>query len=170
MADLMHDPMFFYTIAFVIFFVLAFKYGRKPLLGWVDGEILKIRDELEQAQKLRVEAESVLQTYKKKQAEALAEADAIIKHAEAEAVRMKAQAEVDLKASLARHEQQAAERIRIAESEATAAVRAAAVDSAIIAAKKALTSQIDGAAAGKLMDQAIADMPALATGKKSEAA
>ena len=169
MDELLHDPMFFYTIAFVIFMVLAFKFGRKPALSWVDGEIIKIRDELEQAQKLRVEAEAVLETYKKKQAEAMAEADAIVKHAQAEATRMQAQAQEDLKAALARHEQQAAERIRLSETEAAASVRAAAVELAMDLAKKALAGQIDGAAAATLVDKAIADLPVLAATKSKAA-
>ncbi len=159
MKDLLKDPMFFYGIAFVIFLALAWKHGRKPILGWLDSEILKIRNELDQARKLRVEAETMLAEYKVRQATAMADAEAIVKHAKEEAAQLKAQAEADLKDALARHEQQALERIRIAETEAMAEVRAAAVDLAMDMASKTLASQMDEATAGKLADQAIADMP-----------
>ncbi len=153
------DPMFWYAVAFVIFCGIAFRYGRKPIIDAIDGEIVKIREELARSQALRVEAEATLATYKKKQTEALAEADAIIKHAREEAARLKTQAEADLKAALARHEQQAAERIRLAETEALEAVRAAAVESAMASARKTLAEQGAGA---KLIDQAIAELPRLA--------
>lgn len=162
---LFQDPMTFYSIAFVIFLALAYKYGKKPLLGWVDAEITKVRDELEQAKKLRIEAEAVLATYKTKQAEALAEAEGIIRHAHEEAQNLKKQAEADLNASLARHEQQAAERIRLAEIEATTSVRQAAIELAMKMAHETLATKIDATTATKLIDQSIAEIPALAQTK-----
>jgi F-type H+-transporting ATPase subunit b len=169
MSGLMQNPMFFYGIAFVIFLALAFKYGRKPLVDWIDSEILKIRNELDQASKLRAEAETMLAEYKAKQAAAMAEAEAIIAGAKDEAARLRAQAEADLKESLARHEQQAAGRIRMAEADAVADVRAAAIDTAMKMARETLSSRLDEATASKLIDQAIADLPKLG-GDKAKAA
>jgi F-type H+-transporting ATPase subunit b len=169
MNALMQDPMTFYSIAFVIFMGLAYRYGRKPFLTWIDAEILKIRDELDQARKLRAEAEATLAEYKAKQTAALAEAEAIVKHAKDEAVRMKSDAESDLKNALARHEQQAMERIRIAETEAMAEVRAAAIDLAMSMARKTLASELDATTATKLTDQAIADMPKAESAKAKAA-
>jgi F-type H+-transporting ATPase subunit b len=157
---MLDDPMFWYAVAFAIFCTLVFRYARKPALGWLDGEIAKIRDELARARSLRAEAETALAGYKKKHAEALAEAEVIIRHAKDEAAQLKIQAEADLKAALARHEQQAAERIRIAETEALAAVRAAAVEGAMDMARKQLGDSSGNAA--KLADQAIAELPKLA--------
>lgn len=159
MSKWLQDPAFFYGIAFVIFIALAYRHAKKPLLGWLDSEILKIRDELEQARKLRAEAEVTLADYKNKQKVALAEAEAIIAHAKEEATRLKAQAETDLKEALARHEQQVTERIRLAEAAALADVRSAAVDMAVNMARKALTTHMDEAGAAKLIEQAIAEVP-----------
>lgn len=169
MSELLHDHAFIYTVSFLIFVGLAVKFARKPLLGWLDAEIIKIRDELEKARQLRGEAESMLREYKAKQQAAMADAEAIVKHAKEEAARLKDQAEIDLKNALARHEQQAMERIRIAETEAMAEVRAATVDMAMQMAAKALSSNLDAAAATKLVDQAIADMPKLASSKAKAA-
>lgn len=169
MSSLFKDPMFFYGVAFVIFMALAYRYGRKPALSWIDSEIVKIRDELEQARKLRAEAETMLSDYKAKQKTALAEAEAIIAGAKDEAVRMKEQAEADLKKALVRHEQQALERIRVAEAEAAAEVRSAAIDLAMEMARKTLASQMDDGASSKLIDQAIAEMPTSAKTKAKAA-
>ena len=160
MEDMLKDPMFFYAIAFAVFVSLAFVKGRKPLLVWLDGEVQKIRDELDQARALRAEAESVLADYTARQATALAEAEAIISHAKIEAERLRVKAETDLRHRLAMQEQQAAARIRNAETAAIASIRNAAIDRAVEAARATLASGLDEAAAAHLMDQAIASLPA----------
>lgn len=155
---MLHDPMFWYSVAFVIFLALAYRHGKKPILGWLDSEIAKIGGELQRARTLRAEAEALLADYTKKHAEAMSEAARITAHAREEAARLKAQAETDLKNALARHEQQAAQRLRMAETEALAAVRAAAVDQAMALARKTLAEQIDGAKAAAIADRAITDI------------
>jgi F-type H+-transporting ATPase subunit b len=158
------DPMFWYAVAFAIFAALAYWKVRGPLLSAIDAQIAKIRDELDRAKQLRKEAEATLAEYKKKYAEAMKEAEDIIHYAKEEAENLKKQAAADLKAALARHEQQATERIRLAETEALAAVRAAAIDEAMSAARKTLEA---GSGAGALADQAIADLPKLAAKSKA---
>ncbi|MGE3623382.1 MAG: F0F1 ATP synthase subunit B [Bdellovibrionales bacterium] len=165
--ELARDHIAWYAVAFFIFCALAWRYGRKPMLNWLDSEIIKISDELARACQLRIEAEARLAEIRKKHAEAMTEADGIKRHAQEEALRLKAQAESDLRAALARHEQQAADRIRVAETEATATVRAVAVDLAIGMARKKLAESGDHAAS--LTEQAISDLPGLA-GSKARAA
>ena len=161
MSNLMQDPMFFYGVAFVIFIALAYMFGRKPALGWIDGEIAKIRAELDQSRALRAEAEAALADCKKKQAQAEADARQIVATAREQVEAMRKQAEIDLAASMARQEQLAAERIHMAEAEAVADVRAAGVELAMQMARKALSENMSDADATKLIDQAIADLPAL---------
>jgi len=169
MNALFQDPMFFYAIAFAIFLGLAWWKGRAPFAGWLDGEIAKIRDELENARKLRTEAEAVLADYKKKYASAMAEAEEILRHAKAEAAQIKTQAEADLKDALARHEQHAKARISLAEAEAITAVRTATVAMAIETARQALSAKIDPATAGRLVDAAIIELPKLSDAKAKAA-
>lgn len=159
MKEFLQDPMFFYTIAFVIFVALAWRYGRKPALQALDAEILKISSELERARQLRAEAEATLAEYRTKHAAALTEAETIVKHAKEEAVRLKAQAEIDLKNALQRHEQQAIERIRVAEAAALAEVRANIAALAIEIARESLAVEVKGGGAVKILDQAIAALP-----------
>lgn len=159
MSELLKDPTFFYSIAFVLFLILAYSKGKKPFLGWLDSEIQKIRSELEQAHALRTESEATLAEYKSKQTEALNQVEAIIAHAKQEAAQLKAQAEADLKSVLERHEQQAMDRIRLVETEALAAVRKSLVDMAVNTARNALSVQMDEATATRLVDQAISDIP-----------
>jgi F-type H+-transporting ATPase subunit b len=165
MNEILKDPMFFYAIAFVLFLGLAFRYGRSGFLGWIDGEIAKVRHQLDEAEKLRLEAEATLADYKAKQAAAMADADDLIRNAKDEAARLKAQAEADLKASLARHEQQALDRIRQAEANALADVRQRGIDLAMKVAQQTLEARLQGEAGAKLVDKAIADLPATTKAK-----
>lgn len=166
---MLNDPMFWYAVAFTIFIVLAWHYGHKPMAGWLDSGISKIRDDLDRARALRAEAEATLADYKKRYDAAVAEAEIIVRHAREEATRLKMQAETDLKNALARHEQQALERLRLAEADALAAVRAAAVDQAMVLARAALTEQLKGTAATALTDRAIAEISQSAAAKAKAA-
>jgi len=168
MNELMQDPMFFYAIAFVIFLALAFIYGRKPAAGWLDGEIARIRGELDAARELRAEAEAALADCKEKQARAEADAKTIVKNAQEQVEEMRRAAGEELAATLRRHQQLAAERIRMAEFEAVNEVRAAAIKLAMDSARQSLSGLSDTDAA-RLVDQAIGEIPAI-KGKKAEAA
>lgn len=169
MNEMLKDPMFFYGIAFVVFLALVYRFGRVGIVAWIDGEILKVRAQLDEAQKLRADAEATLAEYKENQAKAMAEAEELVRNAKDEAARLKTQAEIDLKASLARHEQQAAERIRLAEAAAIAEVRQRAVDLAMDIARQSLGSKLQGETGAKLIDQAIADLPVSAPTKAKAA-
>ena len=165
----LQDPIFFYAVAYVAFLVVAWFFARKPGLEWVDGEIAKIREELEEAKQLRTEAEAALAEGNAKKAAALAEAKTILAHARDEAARLEAEAAATLKFVLARHEQHALERIKYMEEEAVAQIRAATVDRAMELARKTLAEKLDESAAAKLADQAIADMPRLTSAKAKAA-
>lgn len=158
---LLADSYTWTILSLVIFLAAAFRFGRKPVQGWLDAEIEKIRSQLEQAQRLRSEAEATLADYKVRQQAAMAEAEAIIAHAKQEAARLRAEAETNLQASLARQEQQALDRIRQAEQEAISDVRRAVVAEAMQLAEKSLVQNLDATAAQRLIDQAIADLPHL---------
>jgi F-type H+-transporting ATPase subunit b len=166
----LQDPMFHYGIAFCIFLTLAFVYGRKPILAWLDSEIGKIRSELDQASLLRAEAEAALASCKEKQARAEEDARAIISHAKQQIEEMRLEAKNELVATLKRHETLATERIRLAEQEAVTEVRNAAIELAVSIAYKTLTEKISDADAGRLIDQAIGDIPALKAERAKKAA
>ena len=169
MKELTQSPQFIYAVTFFVFLALAYWLGRKPLLGWLDGEIAKIRVELDQARELRAEAETTIADCKAKQARAEAEAKAILDTAKQQAEAMRHRAEVDLAAFLARHEKLAAERIHMAEAEAVADVRAAAISLAVSLARKTLAENVSENDAARLVTQAISDIPAL-KGAKAKAA
>lgn len=155
----MMKPEFWVALAFVIFAVLVWKKAKAAIVGALDARAEKIRAELDEAQRLREDAQAALAAYQRRQRDALKEAEAIIAHAREEAARIRAQAAADLEASLKRRESQAVDRIAQAEAAAVNEVRHLTVDLAIQAGRKLLTEGITAKQADALIDQSIAELP-----------
>ncbi len=153
------DPTFWVAVAFVIFIAIAlWLKAHKALLSALDGRIARIRAELDEAQSLREEAQKMLAESKRKQRDALGEAEKIVERAKEEAGRLQKAAERDLEQSLARRAQQAEEKIAQAEAAALKEVRNQAVDVALAATAQLLTDQLDKKRAEDLIDQSIDEL------------
>ena len=135
------------------------KPASRAITSALDERAVRIRSELDEARRLREEAEQLLADYRRQEREAVGEAQAIVAHAKEEAERIAAQAARDLEQSLARRQRLAEERIAQAEARAAAEVRAAAVDTAIAAAREVIASEVDERRGGALIDSAIAALP-----------
>jgi F-type H+-transporting ATPase subunit b len=122
----------------------------------LDDKSKAIADELAQAKRLREEAEALRKSYEDQRVQAEAEAGGIIAKAQEDAVRLKAEAEVQLAASIATRGRQAEDRIKRAEEAAIADVRAAATNAAIATAEKVLMTSARGKAGEKLVTGGIA--------------
>ena len=123
MSELLHDHHFWVLISLVILIALVWKPAARSITSALDERAVRIRNELDEARKLRDEAEQLLADYRRQEREAAAEAEAIVTHARQEAERLAAQAARDLDQSLARRQRLAEERIAQAEARATAEVR-----------------------------------------------
>lgn len=153
------DASFWVGLALVITVVL---FGRKvyqALGAGLDARAAKIKARLDEAHKLREDAQEMLATYQRKQRDAMKEAEEIIAHARAEAQRLSEQAAKDLEQSLKRREKQAMDRIATAEAQALREVQNLAVDVAINAARKVIGESLSSAQAASLVDSAIAELP-----------
>jgi len=150
---------FWVAIAFIIA-VGALVYKAGPAITTaLDARALKIKTELDEAQRLREDAQRTLADYQRKQRHALKEAEQIVAQGRAEAERAAEQAARDLAAALERRQRLALEKIALAESRATAEVRNAAVDVAITAVRRILAETLDAERKRKLIDDAIAELP-----------
>jgi F-type H+-transporting ATPase subunit b len=157
--DLIKDAEFWVLIAFVIAFgFLAWKLT-PTLTGALDRRAGKIKTEIDEAERLREDAQRALAEYQRKQREALKEADAIVAHARAEAERNAAAAEREIEASLERRRRMASEKIALEEAKALAEVRAVAVEVAIAAVRRTLSEDLAPARRASLLDDAIAALP-----------
>lgn len=157
--ELFHDPELAVAIAFVIAIVLVSKRVWQVLAGMLDERAAKIRAELDEAQKLKDDAQRTLGQFQRKQRDALQEAEAIIAHAREDAVRFAERAKRELQTTIERRQRLAEEKIALAEAKALAEVRNAAVEIAIGAARQVIAERLGDAQGQVLVDQAISELP-----------
>jgi F-type H+-transporting ATPase subunit b len=149
------------AIAFFIFLgVLGYFGVHHRLVHGIDDRRNRIKAELDEARRLKEEAQALLAGYRRKQQEVEREAQAIIASARAEAERLAAEAEAKLEELIARHARIAEEKIKQAEAQAVADVRSAAADAAVAAAEAILARTVKDHVADKLITQGIADVKA----------
>lgn len=130
----------------------------KMAAGALDSQTQKIQADLDEAARIRAEAEAMLEALKVERQEAEAQAKAMIANAMAEAKRLEAASKVKLEESIARRELMAERRIALAESQAAAEVKAAAADLAAQAAETVLAQRLAGSKSDPLIDKAIAGL------------
>ena len=156
---MLHEPEFWVAVGFVILIGGIAAKVWKTVTAALDQRAERIKASIDEAAKLRGEAQALFNEYQRKQRDAMREAEEIIAAARAEAERMRAQAVVDLAAAIKRREQQAIEKIAEAETEATAQVRAAAAEIAIAAARELIAAKLAPDRAHQLIDAAIQELP-----------
>jgi F-type H+-transporting ATPase subunit b len=159
MSEFMRDAEFWVAVAFVIVIAGLFYKLRGTATTTLDERAAKIKAELDEARRLREEAQSKLAEYQRKQRDALKEAEAIVAHAKIEAERVAAQAALDLEAAIERRKRLALEKIALTETKALAEVRNLAVDLAITALRRVLAQDLDAPRRSALIDEAIAGLP-----------
>ncbi|SDW10038.1 F0F1 ATP synthase subunit B family protein [Roseicitreum antarcticum] len=123
------------AIAFVIFIGILVYYKVPGLLsGLLDKRADGIRADLDEARKLREEAQELRASFERKHVEVQAEAERIVASAKEAAEAAAAQAQVDLADSIKRRMKAAEDQIASAEAAAIRDVRNAAVNVAVAAA------------------------------------
>jgi F-type H+-transporting ATPase subunit b len=161
------DPKNWVVLAFLLFFILFGKKLWGALAGILDARAVTVKAELEEASRLRREAESMLRDAEKQRADALADAKALIEGARAEAGRLAAAAAAEAEASAKRREQMAVDRIAAAEKAAVDDVRLAAADIATTAARQVMAEGLTADADSVLIDQAIMQLPTALAGRRA---
>ena len=150
---------FWVAIAFGVF-VLILLYYRVPALiaKSLDDRAEAIRKELDEARRLREEAQNLLADYQKKHRNVGQEADTILELARSEAEAFAQETRTSLKDMLERRTRQAEDKIARAEAQAVDEVRAAAIELAVAAAEKILREKASGAGGVSLIDQSIREL------------
>ncbi len=148
-------------VGLILFFGVLAYYGVFARIGrLLDQRALAVTAELGEAQRLRNEAEALLAEYQQKRVIAERDAAEIIAHAEAEAKRMTADAEVALKELIEHRTRTVEQKIAHAEAAAVTEVRAVAIDMAIAASRKLLSEKAQGEVAAELISKGIDDVKA----------
>lgn len=151
-----NDPLFWVLVAFLAFAGLVVYYRVPTLVGKaLDDRADAIRRELDEARKLREDAQTLLADYQRKAREAESEAQTIIEQAKREAETLAADARKSLAESLSRRSKVAEEKIARAEAQALSEVRAAAVETALAATQEILKTRAGGATGDALISESI---------------
>ncbi len=150
------NPTTWVLVSFILFLALLVYLKVPAMLGkTLDERSAKIAKDLDDARKLREEAASLLDEYKKKRAAAEKEAADIISGAKADAEAYATESKKKLADSLDRRARQAEQKIAQAEAAAIKDVRNSATDLAIASAAKALKDRSKGAGGDGLIAESI---------------
>lgn len=153
---MLYAAEFWVAVSFLAFVGLLIKMGVPgQITTMLDDRAALIRKELDEARRLRDEAQDLLADYQRKQRAADDEAKAIIEQARREAEAIKAESERNLKESLERRTRQAEEKIARAEAQAVSEVRAAAVDMAMKASERLIGARMGAEQGSALVDESI---------------
>lgn len=150
------NPELWVAVGLILFFVAAWWAGaHKTVAAALDAKAAKIQTDLDEAARLRTEAQAMLEKLRAERIEAEGQAKAMLKAAEDEAKRLQVEAEARLAESITRREALAERRIAQAEAQATAEVKAAAADQASAAAERLLAARLASGEEDRLLSSAI---------------
>ena len=150
----------FWVLASFVLFIGLLVYLRIPgkVAAMLDERAARIARELDEARKLREEAQRLLAEYERKRRHAEKEAEAIVVQAREEAEAFAAETRDKLTETIERRGRMAEEKIAQAEAQAVKEVRSAAAELAIAAATRIIAGEVHGAKADQLVDVSIADL------------
>lgn len=158
--SLFADPRFWVGAAFFLFFLIFGGKAWTAVTGMLDSRAAGIRAELDEASRLRREAEAMLADATTKREAALRDAQTMLEQARTEAGRVAEAARTEAAASATRREKLALDRIASAEKAAVSEVRLAAADLAARAAEQVIRTTLSPEADAHLIDNAIGGLPA----------
>ena len=159
--ELLLDAHFWVGIAFFVFLAVLVMAGVHKFAWKALGDAGdKVRAQLDEANRLREEAQSLLTRIQADREASEKLAAEMLANAQTEAKRLQADAQVKLAEQIERRGQLAERRIATAEAQAAAEVKSAAADLAAQMAEQVLTSRLAGAKSDPLIDAAISQMGA----------
>lgn len=154
------DPALWVAVAFFGFVaILLWKKVPAVLASTLDDRADQIRSELDEAKKLREDAQIVLADYQRKQREAETEAEEIIRQAQKEAEILASETEQKLAEQLERRTRQAEEKIKRAEQQAVSDVQRTAAQLSITAAENILRNNGSGDNSDRLIEETLKAIP-----------
>ena len=143
MTYLLQDTSFWAFIGLLAFFAILWRFGiHKVLATNLDARANTIRAELDEARRLREEAQEMLAKYERQQRDAANEAEEIVKKAKLDAEFIRENARKELAERIERRTALAEQRIAQAEAQAAKDVKALAADIAVEAAAKLLSEKL----------------------------
>ncbi|WP_454598792.1 F0F1 ATP synthase subunit B family protein [Qipengyuania sp. SM2507] len=153
-------PYQWVSIAMLVLLLIAFFGAKvhKTIGGGLDSRIAAIRDQLDEAKKLRAEAEALRDEYAAKIADAQKDAEAMLANARTEADAVMQRAEEDSADMVVRRQRMAEDKIAAAEREAIEDVRNRAARAATAASRTLIAEKHDAAKDRELANEIISGL------------
>ena len=155
----MESPSFWVAISFGLFIIVFARPVWKFVTIALDKRIKEIKDSIDEATKLREEAQDLLASNKRKVVAVEKEVDDIVNKAREEAENIKSKLGTELETSLKNRQKIANDRISQAESEAIESIKQMNVEIAIKATEELLQKRLDSIENLKMIDEAIEELP-----------
>lgn len=156
--ELLHDTHIWLLASFVAFIFLMWKFAWGKILAMLDKRIADIKNELETAENLRIEAQELLAQYQRKHRDAMKDAENIIANAAAQAKHFQKQAETELQETMQRREDQLTQRLARMEEAAIAEIRNYAADLSMNAAAQIIADKMDKKTSDDLVKKSISSV------------
>lgn len=159
MPEFMGEAEFWVGVGLFLFLaIVAYVGGFKKIAAALDDKTAKIQGDLDEAARLRAEAEALLADIRGQREDAEKQAAGMLAAAEADAARMAVDAAAKLEEQIARRALLAERKIASAEAQAEAEVKAAAAELATQTAEHLLTVRIAAAKSDPAVDVAITQL------------
>lgn len=154
------EAEFWVGAGLLIFLAIVIFVAKAPRLigASLDAQAAKIQSDLDEAARIREEAQRLLQQLQAEREAAERQAKEMLAAAEEQVRLYETQAKAKLEESLARRQKLTEQRIQVAEAQAQADVRAAAAELAAQMAERVLTERLAGAKTDPLIDKAIGQL------------
>ena len=150
-------PEFWVAVSFLLFVALLVWFGvPRMVTKALDDRAEAIRKEIEEARRLREEAQKLLAEHEKRREDAQAEVAEIMATARAEAEAVQTQMRRAFEDMIARKKAAAEQKIAQASDSAVREIRGRSAALSVAVAEEVLKEQATGKTAGKLIDEAIA--------------
>lgn len=144
-------------LAFIVLFVLLWKFAFPAIIGMLDKRAAAIRESLEKAEATKVEAERLLEEYKQQMAEARGEAAKVIEQGRKVAESMKDEIVAKANEEAAALVAKAKETMEAERKAAAAELQAQIAELSTAVAGKLIGEKLDAAGHAKLIEKFVAE-------------
>lgn len=149
------DQTFWVGVSFIIIVGLLAKPVGKIVIAALDNRSNRIQQDLDEALRLKEEAQALLASYQRKQKEAIAEAAHIVEFATAEAKRIVEDSSANLEESLNKRIEMSMQKIAAHEQQILNSIKEKAIHQAMQAAKQLIAENSSEKDSEKLIKQAL---------------
>ncbi len=159
MLDLDPGMILWTWITFFVVLGILYKIALKPILASIDNREQSIRDDIEQAQKQRDEAEALLARHQEMLDQAEAEAQKLFKESKSLAEKAREEMIVKAREESAKLLEKAKDEIEQQKESALASLKTEVADLAVGAAEKIILQNLDAKKQKVVVDEYIKSMP-----------